>query len=294
MSGLEALRGRRVLVTGAGGFIGRHLVATLHHEGAVVIPLTRHDADLTDRTAVQRAVRAAAPDAVVHLAAARRAATSEERVATATVNALSGLWLVEALPEGCRVVVRVGSSTEYAASPAPMDETVPLRPRGWFGATKAAGSLLMTAAAEQRGVRSAVLRPFQVYGPGDEPTRFVPAVLEAARSGRELPITAPGLRRDWVWVGDVVRACLLATVRDDLPTGTVLNIGTGTQTSNEELVAVAERVSGRRIATRPGAHPGRGWDTTDWVCDPSAARVQLDWKSEVDLAEGLARCWAAR
>jgi nucleoside-diphosphate-sugar epimerase len=202
------------------------------------------------------------------------------------------MWLVEAVPESCRAVIRLGSSTEYAARPAPMDEDTPLRPRGYFGATKAAGSLLFTAAAAERGIRSCVLRAFQVYGPGDKPERFVPAVLEAARTGRTLPLTRPGMRRDWVWVGDVVDACVRAAERDDLAAGAVYNIGTGVQTSNEELVAVAGRVTGRRIAVAAGAHPGRGWDTADWVCDPSAARADLDWKPRVDLTEGLGRCWA--
>jgi nucleoside-diphosphate-sugar epimerase len=288
-----SLRGQRFLVTGAGGFVGRHLVARLTAEGADVKALTRADCDLTDRHDVLAAVAGAHPDVVMHLAAARRAATEAERTATTTVNALSGMWVVEAVPSSCRAVIRLGSSTEYAARPEPMDERTPLHPRGFFGATKAAGSLLFAAAAAERGIRSCVLRAFQVYGPGDKPGRFVPTVLAAARARRELPLTASGMRRDWVWVGDVVDACLLAADRDDLAPAAAYNIGTGVQTSNEELVAVAERVTGRRIATRVGAHPGRSWDTADWVCDPTAARVDLGWKPQVDLADGLARCWEA-
>ena len=284
---------RRVLVTGAGGFVGRHLVAHLTAEGADVTALTRAACDLTDRVAIQQAVSAARPDILLHLAAARRAGTADERDATAAVNVMSGRWAVEAVPSGCRAVIRLGSSTEYAAHPVPMGEATPIRPRGYFGATKAAGSLLFTATAAERGVRSCVLRAFQVYGPYDKPARFVPTVLAAARSGATVPLTRPGMRRDWVWVGDVVRACLQAAVRDDLATGAVYNIGTGVQTSNEDLVALAERVTGRPIATRAGAHPGRGWDTGNWVCDPTAARVDLGWKPGVDLDEGLARCWVA-
>lgn len=286
--------GLRVLVVGAGGFVGGHLVERLLADGADVTPLTRAHCDLTDPDAVRSAVSAARPDVVLHLAAARQAATGAERAATATVNTLSAMWVVEAVPESCRAVVRLGSSTEYAAQPAPMDEQTPLRPRGYFGATKAAGSLLFTAAAAERGIRSCVLRAFQVYGPRDKPGRFVPTVLAAARAGRALPLTRPGMRRDWVWVGDVVDACLRAAVRDDLAPGAVYNLGTGVQTSNEDLVAIAGRVTGRSIATVAGAHPGRGWDTADWVCDPTAARVALDWKPRVELADGLARCWRQR
>lgn len=284
--------GRRVLVTGAGGFVGRHLVARLQQERADVVALSRADCDLTDRRALTRAVVAARPDVALHLAAARDKSGADERASTLTVNAVAGAWLVEALPDTCTAVVRLGSSTEYAESDRPMDEETPLRPRGWFGATKAAGSLLLAAAAAERGLPSCVLRAFQVYGPDDKASRFVPAVLHSARTGEPLPLTAPGLRRDWVWVGDVVEACLRAADRATA-TGGVYNIGTGVQTANEDLVALAEGVAGRRIPTLPGAHAGRSWDAADWVCDPTAAREQLDWKAEVDLAEGLARCWQA-
>jgi nucleoside-diphosphate-sugar epimerase len=280
----------KALVTGAGGFVGRHLVARLRADGWDVAALTRADVDLADPVAAAAAVRAADPDVVFSLAAGRAKATADERAATVQVN--TSPWLADALPDRCRAVVRLGSSTEYAASPRPLAEDAAVQPRGFFGATKAAGSLLLQAAAAERGVRAAVLRAFQVYGPGDHPTRLVPVVLAAARTGAAVPLPPRLSRRDWVWVGDVVDACVRAAQDGALPNGTVLNIGTGVQTSTEELVAVAERVTGRPIATSPGAHPGRDWDTADWVADPAAARRLLGWEPTVDLADGLTRTWA--
>ncbi len=282
----------RALVTGAGGFVGRHLVARLRAGGWDVVAVTRGDADLADPDAGRAAVRAADPDVVFCLAAGRAGATAAERAASTAVNTTP--WLVDALPARCRTVVRLGSSTEYGASARPLAEDAPLTPRGFFGATKAAGSLLLLAAAAERGVRAAVLRAFQVYGPGDHPTRFVPTVLAAAGDGATVPLTAPGRRRDWIWVGDVVEACVRAAADDALPPGQVLNLGTGVQTANEELVDLAERVTGRPIARDPGAHAGRSWDTADWVADPSLARRLLGWTAEVGLDEGLRRTWAAR
>jgi nucleoside-diphosphate-sugar epimerase len=291
----------RALVLGAGGFVGRHLCARLAADGWDVVGTVRPGArrlqggvpvDLADPAALTEAVRAADPDVAFHLAAGRARATADERRATAAVNTSSGLHLVEALGARCRAVVRLGSSTEYAAVDGPTAETAPLAPRGFFGASKAAGSLLLVATAQERGMRSAVLRAFQVYGPGDHAGRLVPTVLRAARDGTVLPLTAPGSRRDWVHVDDVVDACVRAAAADDLPTGTVLNVGTGRQTANEELVAVAERATGRRIRVEVGAHPGRSWDTGSWVSDSSLARRLLGWQAAVELEDGLRRCWA--
>ena len=290
---------RRALVLGAGGFVGRHLCARLRADGWEVVGTVRPGStggvpvDLTDAAALAATVRAADPDVAFHLAAGRSRATATERAATAAVNTTSGLHLVEALGERCRAVVRLGSSTEYAAVDGPMPESAPLAPRGFFGATKAAGSLLLLAAAQERGVRAAVLRAFQVYGPGDHAGRLVPTVLRAARDGTVLPLTAPGSRRDWVFVDDVVEACVRAAEADELPSGTVLNVGTGRHTANEELVAAAERATGRGIRTDVGAHPGRSWDTGSWVSDPSRAEELLGWAPVVGLDDGLRRCWDA-
>ncbi|MGH9278971.1 MAG: NAD-dependent epimerase/dehydratase family protein [Acidimicrobiales bacterium] len=292
----------RALVTGAGGFVGTHLARRLVEDGWDVVGtvrpgspsvpgLTVAPVDLADRDQVTTMAAAADVDVAFLLAASRAQATA------AAVNAMCVQWLLDALPGRCRTVVRLGSSTEYGALDGPMDEDAPVRPRGFFGATKAAGSLLL-AAASLRGSNAVarhtvILRAFQVYGPGDHPGRFVPRAVRSARTGETLPLTGPGRRRDWVYVDDVVEACVRAALAEHLDAGEVLNIGSGHQAANEEVVATLERVSGRPIAVAPGAHPGRAWDTGSWVCDPTRARERLGWEAKVVLEEGLRRCWEA-
>ena len=297
----------RALVTGAGGFVGAHLSARLAADGWEVAGTLRPGSvaggldprvtalpvDLGDRDTTVELARRVAPDVVFLLAAGRAAATPTERAATMAVNASSGAWLVDGLDDRCRAVVRLGSSTEYGPSDELMDESTPVRPQSFFGATKAAGSLLVTAAAAAQGVRATVLRAFQVYGTGDHPGRLVPTALRAARNGDVLALTAPGMRRDWIHVDDVVEACVRAAFADHLPAGQVLNIGTGRQTANEELVAAVERVTGRPVRMAVGAHPGRSWDTGTWGCDPALAAGLLGWEAKFILDDGLARCWEA-
>ena len=125
----------------------------------------------------------------------------------------------------------------------------------------------------------------------------MPTVLRAARTGDQVPLTGPGRRRDWIHVDDVVEACLAAAAAaaaaGRLACGQVLNVGTGRHVANEELVAMAARVTGRPISTVPGGHPGRAWDTASWVCDPRLAGELLGWRATIPLEEGLARCWAS-
>jgi UDP-glucose 4-epimerase len=94
-------------------------------------------------------------------------------------------------------------------------------------------------------------------------------------------------------VTDVIEACVRAALADDLTTGQVLNVGTGRQVANEELVEEVSRVAGRPIEVARGACPPRAWDTASWVCDPTRARELLGWDAKVALDEGLARCWEA-
>ena len=302
----------RAFLSGVGGFVGAHLAARLVADGWDVLGTVRpggsvarlaalgvdgavevREVELSEREATQVAAAGADADAAFLLAAARSWRTEAERAASSAVNAASAGWVVEALPERCRTVVRLGSSTEYAESPSPMDERSPVRPRGSFGASKAAGSRLVSRLAAERGLRAAILRAFQVYGPLDHPGRLVPAAFSAARTGSVLPLTGPGRRRDWVHVDDVVDACVRAATESGLRSGQVLNIGTGRQSTNEDVVAEVARAAGRPVRVAPGAHPGREWDTASWVCDPTLAGRLLGWTPALDLAGGLARSWEA-
>ena len=143
------------------------------------------------------------------------------------------------------------------------------------------------------GCAPAVLRAFQVYGPGDHPTRLVPVVLAAARTGDAVPLPARLSRRDWVWVGDVVDACVRAAVDDALPPGR--RAQHRHRRADQHRGARRHRRAGDRPADRaPSPAPTRaapGTPPTGSATRRAAARL-LGWTPTVDLAEGLARTWA--
>ena len=305
--------GASIVVTGAAGFIGANLVRRLAALGArvhaIVAPssalwrleddpaLVLHRADLTDAAALEGVMHRAAPDLVFHLAAR---GASRHGLGTATLahaNVVGTANLLEATARLPLVrFVHVGGSSEYGPRDTPMREDDRLDPITPYGASKAAATLLCRQHARAHGRPLVVLRPFSVYGPWESPSRLVPSAIRAALDGYELPLTAPGFRRDLVHVDDVVDACLAAATIE-LPPGEIVNVGSGQEWTNEEVVGAISDVTGRVIRTRPGAYDARLSDTAHWVADIRKAEQLLGWTPRRMLREGLeqtVRWWTAQ
>jgi len=297
------LAGTRALVTGAAGFIGSSLVLALLETGAEVHALVRpgarhrlpgarevvpHEAHLRRAGDVARAFRTARPDVVFHLAAAggHPGTAGEERVAMLqdTVSGTANLLAAAADVPPARLV-HLGSFLEYGRLQRPAREDDRLAPETYRGAAKVAATMLVLQYALEAARSATILRPYSVYGPREDPARFVPRAVQAALDGQDLPL-AVGPRRDFVYVDDVVDAMLLGASADLAP-GEIVNVGTGVGTANEELVEALIRVTGAEVRVRPGAFEQRPWDTSSWVADPSKAARLLGWRPAHTLEQGL-------
>ena len=297
--------GTRVLVTGAAGFVGANLVRRLLAEGAEVHALVRpggeawrlaevrdqlrvHAADVTDAAAVGAAFAAARPAVVFHTAAYGAGPGQRDAVRMASVNVLgTAVVLASAEEHGCDAFVHLGGSSEYGPHGEPLREEMPPEPVTSVRRVEGGRHRPRAARGARWGRPAVVLRPFSVYGPWEAPGRLVPTAIRAALTGASLPLTAPGYRRDLVFVADVVDAMLRAAATPSA-VGEVVNVGTGVQTANEELVAAVERATGRTIAVEPGVYPARASDTSHWVADTAKAERILGWTAAHDLAAGLA------
>jgi nucleoside-diphosphate-sugar epimerase len=296
--------GSRVLVVGAAGFVGANVVRGLLPTASEVHALVRpesphprlqslpdivlHEADLLDRDAVAQAVRDAAADLVVNLASpGGHPKTTKERAHLLAVNTLGTSNLLDALDvAGCARLVHIGSSLEYGSKAHPIAEDEVLTPTTVRGAAKAAATLVCVSAMSRLPI--VVLRLFSVYGPWEPEKRLVPTIVRAALRGSELLLTAPGYRRDFVYVDDAVEAVLGALAADETVDGEIVNVGSGRQVTNEEVVVEVERLTGRDLITRPGEYPAQPPDTEFWLADVRKARRLLGWESRHGLADGLA------
>ncbi|MBI5419763.1 MAG: NAD-dependent epimerase/dehydratase family protein [Deltaproteobacteria bacterium] len=301
---MNTLRGIRVLVTGAAGFIGANLARELVTGGAevhaIIRPGTRlwrieemvpdlvlHSVDLGERAMVRKTVRSVRPEAVFHLAACGVSPAHQDRDEILKCNVLGTVNLLEATaPLDCRRFVHMGGSSEYGPKNRPIKECDGTAPVTYYGATKAAASILCRQFARASRLPVVILRPFSVYGYWEAPARLIPTAVKAACSGDEMALTPPGYRRDFIFVEDVVEACLLALKSGGID-GEILNIGSGEQWANEEVVDMVKAVTGREIRVQLGKYPARPSDTTNWVADIRKAGDMLGWRPRHALRLGL-------
>ena len=291
----------RILVTGGSGFIGRHVVATLRAQGdeVRVVDLQPHadpEVDLVQGDIADPDVIAAAFeggfDGVVHLAAVTSVLKSVEQPELTFRTNVEGTHRVLEGARAAGVKALVFASTGGAIT-GPMEEPLiteraQLRPLTPYGATKAAGEMLMSAYTSAFGVRCTAIRLTNAYGPGMQAKDSIVArLMRAIRLGNTFEVYGDGLQvRDYVHVSDVAAAARLALTGENWQ-GPVL-IGTGTSLSVLDVVDVVRRTTGAELPIRHGeAKPG---EMPAVIIDNSKAKG-LGWEPRYDFATGVAGVW---
>ncbi len=162
-----------------------------------------------------------------------------------------------------------------------------LEPNSYYAVAKASATHFCRFAAESRRVRIPTLRLYSVYGPWEDPTRLVPTLLVRGLEGRLPPLVHPAVARDFIFVDDAVEAYLSAAATPLKDPGSVLNVGTGDQTTLRQIVAATRSLLDVREEPVWESMPDRDWDTDVWVADNSKIRQTLGWRPRHTLEQGL-------
>ncbi|MDZ7372415.1 MAG: SDR family NAD(P)-dependent oxidoreductase [candidate division KSB1 bacterium] len=312
--GRGSLRGRRVLVTGAGGFIGSHLTEALLREGAEVRAFLRYNSrntrglleelpegdlreieiifgDLKDPAAVNRAVKGV--EVVFHLGALIAIPYSylnpTDFVQTNVLGTLN--VLNSCLEYGVARLICTSTSEVYGTLRyAPMDEDHPLDARSPYAASKVGADQLALSYHRAFGLPVTILRPFNTYGPRQSLRAVIPTILVQALRSEVVYLGALHPTRDFNYVTDIVDAFLRAATAPGIE-GEIVHVGTGREVSVRELCEAVGRVLGVKVKVvqdQRRLRPAES-EVLRLVCNPAKARKLLGWEPRVSLEEGLAR-----
>lgn len=319
-AGTDFWRDRPVLVTGAGGFIGSHLVERLAGLGAAVRAFVRYtsrgqagfldaiDADLRDAVDVVRgdlrdsdAVADAVRNVnlVFHLGALIGIPYSYVHPReTAETNLLGTLNILTATAGGdVEAVVCASSSEVYGtARYVPIDEDHPLQAQSPYSASKIGADKLAESFFDSYGLPVVIVRPFNTYGPRQSARAVIPTIIQQGLVGDEVRLGNLKPRRDFTYVDDTVDGFVKAA-ETKAAVGRAINLGTSTEISVEGLVEKIGVILGRPLTVVHEPHRGRlATSEVDRLCsDNRLARELLGWAPTVSLDEGLQRtvAWMA-
>jgi UDP-glucose 4-epimerase len=294
----------RILLTGGAGFIGSHVADSLlerGHEVAVVddlssgkrenIPETARFYEKDIRTGCLRVFEEFAPEALCHQAAQMDVRRSvREPDFDAEVNVLGTIRLLQNCVEhgvGKVVFASTGGAVYGEQETFPASEDHPQYPLSPYGVSKLAGERYLNFYHLQYGLPYVALRYANVYGPRQDPhgeAGVVAIFCGNMAAGKLSTINGTGEQsRDYVYVGDVAHANVLA-LENDPPPG-AYNIGTGIETSVNRLYELLQDISGKNLPPEHG--PARPGEQLRSVIDPSRAGRVFGWRPEMSLANGL-------
>ena len=305
-------RGKKVLVTGAGGFIGSHLAERLAGLGAQTRAFVRYTsrinwgllealpqgeldkidvvtADLRDTDAVRRAVQGV--DVIFHLAAFTSVPYSfispREAIETNIIGTLN--LLTAARENDVKTVVHISTSEVYGtAQYVPIDESHPLQAQSPYSASKIGAEKIAESFYRAYDLPIAIIRPFNACGPRQSGRNIIPTIIVQALTRSKVVLGSLRPTRDFTYVGDEVDA-FLKVAESPRAVGEVINIGSSFEISMADLAQRIFSLMGKdmKVVSDPSRLRPLGGEVERLWCDNTKAKEILGWQPRVSLDEAL-------
>ena len=298
--------GKRVLITGATGFIGRHLASALVQEQSTVFCLVRGErrseeptlppgakllsGDLNDVQQCARCMEQAAPEIVFNLASAKlRDASSQALFAHWTTTASGAVNLAyQGLRHENPLIVQIGSSEEYGDGPTPFIETQEEKPISAYSLGKVSATRFLLTANALNQLAVIIVRPTVVYGPGQTGEMFIPSLIKHYTEGSAPSLTSCEQTRDFLYIDDLISALLLLGLRRDL-SGHIFNVGSGTALKLSRAVDLVAKLCAYQGDSGINKRENRQHEVMHHLADNEKIYSQVGWRPQMDIEEGLAR-----
>jgi len=290
---------KKVLVTGASGFIGRHCLPFLNDKAFQVNAVCRnpsedntsnikwHQADLLAPGQIKRLIDLIQPTHLLHFAWYAEPgkywhSTENIRWVRASLNLMQ-----EFAERGGERIVMAGSCAEYDWNQGVFSETIThLLPKSLYGVCKNSLQALLSAYSKQVGISSAWGRIFFVYGPFEHPVRLVPSVINSLLEGKPAQCSHGNQIRDYLYVSDAAEA--FTALLESNVEGPI-NIGSGEPVKIKKIISHTAEKLGESRRVHFGALPSPEGEPPVLVADTQKLFTQLGWRPKIDLDEGLNR-----
>lgn len=301
---------RRVFITGAGGFVGANITRRLLKENYDVHILSRtttpswrlkdiwnqityYKGDITNFPSVKKAIQKTQPDYIIHLAAygAYHYQTDMDKIINVNIEGTKNL--LEASKEILyKCFIHTGSSSEYGFKNTAMKEDDSCNPVSYYAVTKLAATNLCKVFSHTNNKPIVTFRLFSIYGPYEEPTRFIPTIVKSLIKNEQIKLTPGNQRRDFIYVDDVCDVFVKAFDQGFKIKGEICNIGTGKEYTNDEVVKSLFTVTRKKTEIKKGEYPKRNWDTPHWKANTIHSQKLLGWKPKDTLDTGLKKTYS--
>lgn len=296
---------KRVFLTGGTGFVGANLSRRLLRDGHEVHLLVRpgyadwrirdiaadvaiHVLNLDVASDIEALLLKLSPNWVFHLAAHGAYSFQSDVPEMVRTNYLCTVNLALACAKaGVEMMINTGSSSEYGVKDHAPSEDEYLEPNSYYSATKSAATLFCRHTARTSGIPMPTLRLYSVYGPYEDPRRFVPTLLTHAIEKRLPPLVGPETARDFIYTEDVCDAYLSVANARLADPGAVYNLGSGHQTTIAQAVASAMDVFAVTDTPKWGTMSQRSWDTNTWCANVDRIKREIGWQAKVGFRQGL-------
>ncbi|OGJ90219.1 MAG: hypothetical protein A2487_07385 [Candidatus Raymondbacteria bacterium RifOxyC12_full_50_8] len=302
--------GTVVLVTGANGFVGRHLIPALLQESNLEVFATDiHDSliaetdtmssvmylkgDLSDRVFVNRLHQDRPFDCVIHLAAVLSQATDMNTYfAIMNSNIQATFLLLEAAKNNKARFIFPSTALVYGNQKGPFREDMLTNPGDFYALSKLMCEQLIRFYGNKYNVPSVIFRIGILYGLSQTGQMFIPSLISALLAGRDFPMTKGEQTRDFVFIEDFILAVKTVLGHNEL--SGIFNIGTGNAPTLKEAAQIAERVANAYGVIKLGAVPYREKESWEYCLNSTKALRELKWQASTSLEQGLAKTIAFR
>lgn len=297
---------KKALITGGAGFIGSNFVYKFLDLGYEVFVFEKNEADLwriekvkdrikiyspnlLDFEELKKNILEIKPDIVLHFAAYGAYQGNQQDIEnTININLEGTINLVNACKEAeVKAFINTGSSSEYGIKDKAMKEDDILEANNLYGITKGATTLYCQMMAQKFNFPVVTIRPFSVYGPFEEKERLIPTIITSCLENKSLKLSTPDSVRDFIFIEDLIDGYIKAIENIEKVKGHIFNLGSGKQSTINELVIKIKELTNSSIEPEYGQIKKSQTEPKTWVADISKAKNILGWEPKHSLEDGL-------